>query len=419
MRRLTAGIGVLAAFGAGVLVGTPTTVLAASVLGAVAALSVDRGTSGLAVASLALAAATLLVVEAMAAASGSRSAIAALAVAGGLAGCLTAATGGGRLDTVLGGWTAMTLLPAAWGTAHVATSPAAASLVGSRLAWLGLPSLVVAAPIAVAAVAASGALARWREAGLPPWLCTFGPAIAVVGTAWIAMATTPDFGALASGSLLAAPVAYTTLVAGAIVIVASLLAGAVAAADPRFRRMPAWLALAVGPLCLAAAVSIDGGGVVLGALTTVPSLGDPFGAIAETASPPLARSLLASVTISTLAVGVVVIARGPVLRRLTAGRPAAVGAGSLLVAVAMTDLPVGTTVIAGGLALLGGLLLVAPPAVEPPPRTALARVPIAVGATAVGGLIAVGLVSVVPDPAPGIGGVLVLSGVAILAVALR
>jgi len=419
VRRLTGAVGVAAALAAALLVGAPRTVLAAGVAGAVAAVSVDRGVSGLAGASLALAAAAALLGSGVAAADSFGTALAWLFVAGGVAGCLSAPVDGGRVDSLLGAWTGLVLLPVAVLAALTASAGPFGSLLGSRLALSGGDASFLAVPAAVAAGAGWVALSAWREAGLPPWTLATGPAVALLGLATLALPVAPEVAALAAGDLAAAPLAYALLWSTATVLVASALAGTAAAEDRRFRRGPAWAAVALGPLALGAFVAADGGVFVAAALVAVPPLAEGFGAAVETADAGIAAAFLAAVTAAGVAFIATLPARAPLVRRVTAGRPAGVGAGCLLAAVALTGQGLPSTVAAGGLAVLAWALLAPGAAVPAPPRTTLSRGGLTAAAVAGGCLLAVVLVGTVPKTDPGVGGVLLLGGVAVLGLAIR
>lgn len=442
VKRATAVAGALAALLVAVVVGAPPAAVGAGLAGALAAPAVTRGTPGLAAGSLALTAAAMLAASAAAGASDPATALVSLLVAAGTAGCAAAAIGafgddealgrdrgpattvpilvpGGPVAALLGAWTAL-VLPA---TAVLALLAAAAgpfgSLLGSRLAVPALRLLLVGVPLAVVAVTGWAALGAWRDARLPPWLFATGPAALLVGLSVLA-SSAAGVDALLGGSLADAPAGYVLLWAAATVLVASALAGAVAADDPRFRRGPAWVAVAAGPLALAVAVAWGDGGPFLGAaLAVAPPAADATGAVLETVPPGTATAFLAALSISGLAFAATLPARAPLVGELTTGRPAGVGSGCLLAAVALATLGPPSTALAGGLAVLSWVLLAAGPRVEPPPRTALSRAGLATLAVAGGSLLAVVLGGLVPPTEPGVGAVLLLAGVAVLGLALR
>jgi hypothetical protein len=216
-----------------------------------------------------------------------------------------------------------------------------------------------------------------------------------------------------------APVAYALLWAATTAVLASALAAAVAAAESRYRRLPAWLAAATGPAVLSAVVAVDGGVFAELALAVFPPATGPVGALAGTAPPAAVRSFVAAATVGGLALILVLPTRISLLRRATTGRPAGVGAGCLLVAVALSGGSAAGIAVAGSLAVLAWALLARPEALAPPPRTALVRAGAVAGAIAGGALVAVTLVGSVPTADPGVGGLLLLSGVVALGLSLR
>lgn len=434
--RLTGAAGVAAALLAAVLLPASPVALAAGVAGAVAAVAVDRGASGLVAGSLALAAATALAASEVAGAESAGGALGSLFVAAGIAGCLAAALGqrktdesarssaagvhGGQFAGLLGAWTALVLPATAALALLVAASQPFASLLGARLALPGFAPVLLGVPIAVAVSAGWAGQTTWRTAGLPPWLCTAGPAALLVGGAGVVLPAALEIDALLAGALTDAASAYVLLWATATVLIASSLAGAVAAEDPRFRRAPAWVAVAAGPLALAAFVATRGGGpFVAAALAAVPPAAEPFGAVVETAPASTASAFLAALSVSGLALAAALPARAPLVRGLTAGRPAGVGAGWLLGAVAVGGLEATATALAGGLAVLSWVLLAEEPAVAPPPRTHLSRAGVATLAVGCGTLVAVPLAGLAPRTEPGVGAALLLVGVAVLGAAIR
>lgn len=434
--RLTAAAGVAAALLAAALLPASTVAIAAGVAGAIAAVAVDRDVPGLVAGSLALAAATSLAASAVAGVDSAGAALGSLFVAAGVAGCLAAALGrlerdesarsaaggvlGGRIAGLLGAWTAL-LLPATAALALlVASSQPFGSLLGARLAIPGFAPVLLGVPVAVAVAAGWAALASWRAAGLPPWLYTVGPAALLVGEAVVVLPEALAVDSLLAGVLADAAPAYALLWSTATVLVASSLAGAVAAEDPRFRRAPAWVAVAAGPFALAVFVATRGGGTFVAAvLAALPPAAGTFGAVVETAAPSTAAAFLAALSVSGLAFAVALPARAPLVRELTAGRPAGVGAGCLLGAVAVAGLGAGATALAGGLAVLSWVLLAEEPAVAPPPRTVLSRAGVATLAVGCGTLVAVPLVGLAPRTDPGVGAALLLVGVAVLGAAIR
>lgn len=435
--RLTSGVGVAAALATVALLGVPPAVVFAGVAGAVAVLAADGGTEGLAVGSLALAAASVLVAYGLASAATAVGALAALFSTIGLAGCLVAAladeapTIAGRYPTtgrysrgrtagLLGAWTALVVPAASVLALRTVTAQPFGSLLGARLGGLEYSLFFLAVPGAVAAAAAWAGVSSWREAGLPPVVSIVAPPALLVGWAVAFLPATVEFDALSVGDLAGAPVAYVLVWSTTTVVAASAVAGAVAAEDPAFRRGPPWLAVAAGPLAIGALVAAGHGGVfVTVAVTTVPPGAEWLGAIVDTADRPDAAAFLVALTVAALAFAVALPARAPGVRRLTAGRPAGVGVACLLVAVALSGLPTGPTVVAGSFAVLAWALLTSGAAVEPPPRTALTRAVVATGTVVVGSLVAMVLVDVVPRSDPGLGGALLLTGVAILALAIR
>lgn len=434
--RLTGAAGAAAALLAAVLLPASALVLAAGVAGAVAAAAVDRDTPGLVAGSLALAAAVSLVASAVATVDSAGAALGSLFVAAGLSGCLAAAFGrlepgesdrisagggpGGGVAGLLGAWTTLVLPGTAALALLAASSRPFGSFLGSRLAVQGVAPALLGVPVAVAVASGWAALASWRAAGLPPWPCTVGPAALLVGVGALVAPETLAVDALLAGNLADAAPAYVLLWATATALVASALAGAVAAEDSRFRRGPAWVAVAAGPLALAAFVAAAGGGAfVAAALAALPPAADPFGAVVETVAPSTAAAFLAALSVSGLAFAAALLARAPLARELTAGRPAGVGAGCLLVAVALAGVSAGATALAGGLAVLSWVLLAAEPTVAPPPRTALSRTGVATLAVGFGAVAAVPLVGLAPRTEPGVGTALLLVGVAVLGAAIR
>lgn len=440
VRRATGAAGAAAALLSAVVVGAPPAAVGAGLAGALAAPAVTRGAPGLAAGSLALAGAAMLAASAAAGAPDPATALVSLLVAAGIAGCVAAALGafgdgevrerdgeaattvpvtGGPVAALLGAWTAL-VLP---GTTVLALQAAAAgpfgSLLGSRLAVPELRPLLVGVPLAVVAVTGWAAIGAWRDARLPPWLFAAGPPALLVCLSVLA-SSAAGVDALLGGSLADAPAGYVLLWAVATVLVASALAGAVAADDPRFRRGPAWAAVAAGPIVLAVAVAWGDGGPFLGAaLALTPPVADDGGAVLETVPPGTATAFLASLSVSTLAFAATLPARAPLVGELTTGRPAGVGSGCLLAAVALATLGPPSTALAGGLAVLAWVLLAAGPPVEPPPRTALSRAALATLAVAGGSLLAVVLGGLVPPTEPGVGAALLLAGVAVLGLAIR
>lgn len=437
VRRLVGAAGVGLAVAAAALLGVPALAVAAGVAGGAAALVAGRGTPGVVTASLGVATAAVLVAEAMAAADSTGAALASLTAAAGVAGCLAAGfgdradggrtvpstsapvSGTGRVAPVLGAWTALVVPSAAALAVLTASAQPLGSLLGARLAVPGLAALLLGVPSAVVVGAGWSALVGWREAGLPPWSLAAGPAALLAGWGLLVLPSRA-LGALLAGDLANGAPAYVLLWSVAATLVASALASAVAAEDPRFRRGPAWAAVAAGPLAVGVVLASGRGGVfVAAALATVPPAAGAFGAVVETADSSTAAAFLASLAVTGLAFAATLPARAPAVGRLTAGRPAGVGAGSLLAAVAFADATAAATVAAGGLAVLAWLLLTSGPAVEPPPRTALARAGTAALVVGGGAVLAVLLVGVVPRTDPGVGGALLLAGVAVLGVAIR
>lgn len=420
--RLTGTAGVGLALAAALLVVPPVAVAAGVAVG-VAATTADRETPGLAVASVALAAAAVLVAEGLADAASATAGLASLAAAAGVAGCLAAfdrrTSGGGRVGPLLGAWTALVLPGVALLALPVAAAQPFGSLLGARLSVPGLAPLLIGIPVAVAAGAGWSALTGWREAGLPAWLLAGGPP-ALLAAAGTFLLPSPAFPALVAADFANAAPAYVLLWSAAAAVVASALAGAVAAQEPRFRRGPAWAAVAAGPLALAALVATGRGGVlVVAALATVPPAAGAFGAVVETAAPSTATAFLAALSVTGLAFVATLPARAPILAHFTAGRPAGVGAGCLLAGVALAGASPAATAGGGAAAVLAWVLLRPGPAVPPPPRTALARAGTATLVVGAGGVLAVLLVGVLPRTDPGVGGVLLLVGVAVLGVAIR
>ncbi|QLD89322.1 hypothetical protein HWV07_09895 [Natronomonas salina] len=434
--RVTGAAGVAAALLAAVLLPASALVIAAGVAGAIAAVTVDRDTPGLAAGSLALAAATSLTASAVTNVDSAGAALGSLFVAAGLAGCLTAAFGrlepdapsrnsargapGGGVAGLLGAWTALVLPSTAALALLLASSQPFGSFLSSRLAVQGVAPVLLGVPVAVAVASGWAALASWRAAGLPPWPCTVGPAALLVGVGALVAPETLAVDALLVGNLADGAPAYVLLWSTATALVASALAGVVAAEDPRFRRGPAWVAVAAGPLALAAFVAaVDGGPFVAAALAALPPAADSFGVVVETVAPSTAAAFLAALSVSGLAFAAALLARAPLARELTAGRPAGVGAGCLLVAVALAGVSAAVTALAGGFAVLSWVLLAAEPAIAPPPRTALSRAGVATLAVGCGAVAAVPLVGLAPRTEPGVGAALLLVGVSVLGAAIR
>lgn len=417
--QLTAAVGAAGAVAVAALLAVSPPVVAAGGLGAAAALLAGRGdTLSLTAASLALAAALAALAVGVAPAPEPATATAGLAVAAGVAGCVAAAGDDARAGPLVSAWTALSLLPVAVLVVPVVAAQPAGSLLAARVGVLGEPAVAALAPAAVAAGAGLVGLSRWDAAGFPPWLSTVGPPAALVGGVVVSPAS-PDFGALVAGEVAEAPVALALLWSVATLSVASALAGAVAAETARFRRGPAWVATACGPALLGAlAVAGDGGSFAGAVFAVAPPLASPVGAVVETTGPVQAGRLAAFGAVAALATLATVLARAPGLGRATAGRPAGVGAGALLVAVAVAEVPPTTAVVAGGLAVLSWLLSREGPDIEPPPRTLVTRAGTVTVAAGVGAAAAAWLVGVVPRADPGVGGLLLLAGVATLGVAM-
>lgn len=419
VRHITNGGGLLAALAAALVLGAPLPAIAAGALGGLVGWGAGRGTAGVAAGSLALAAAVLLVAFGAPPVGTAAGTVAVLAIAAGLAGCLAAVVGSGRVSQFVGAWAAFCLLPVGWFVVPVAATQPAGSLLGARLAWLDVTAVTLAVPAVVAASGGAAALGGWRDANLPPWLLTVGPAGVLVGGAVMVVPSTPDVGGLLGGNVATTPVAYVLLWSTATGLVASALAAGVAATDHRYRRPPAWLAASTGPAVITLVVALDGGVFVRLALAALPPASGAVGAVAETAAPAAGRSFAAAATVAGVAMTLVLPTRLPVLGRAMDGRPAGVGAGCLLVGVALAGGSPGETAVAGSLAVLAWALLVRPAPIAPPPRTALVRAGALAGAIGLGAFVAVTLVGRVPTSEPGVGGVLLLSGVAVLGLSLR
>lgn len=424
VRSITAGVGIVATLAVAATLGTPFAAVAAGGAGALVVFGVGRGTAGTAAASLALAGAILLAAFGASAAETAAGALAALAAAVGIAGCLGAAVDDGGGDGIgvgafVGAWAALSVLPVGWFAVSVAAAQPAGSLLGARLAWLGLPGVTLVVPVAIAASVGAAAVGGWRDADLPPFLLTLGPAGALVAGATLFSPSSPDVDALLAGTVATAPLAYALLWTAAVGTFGSALAGTVAAAEPRFRRPPMWLAVAAGPALLGLVVALDGGVFVRSLLAVFPPASEAVGAIAETAPPDATRSFVAAATLAGLTLALVVPVRAPVLSRAVAGRPAGVGAGCLLVAVALTGGSPGVTALAGSLAVVAWASLAAPRAIEPPPRTALARIGVIAASAGIGAVTTLLLTSRIPTADPGVGGVLLLSGVVALGLSMR
>jgi hypothetical protein len=439
VRRVTAGGGVAAAVLATVVLSVPPVAVAAGAAAALAVPAVDRGSGGVALSSLAVAGAAALTGVAVAGAATPGAALVTLFAVLGVAGCLAVgldaalpvvdrpipshrglAPPRGGIPTLLGAWTSFALAATAVLAVLATAAQPFGSLLGARLTLPGLQPLLIVVPLAVTMAAGWGGLVAWRWAGLPSWPLAAGPAALFVAWALGWPGTGPAPGSLLGGSVVGAPSATVLLWATATVTVASGVAGAVAAEDARFRRAPAWVAVAVGPVTLGGFVAVAGGGVFVAAvLAVVPPLSKAFGAVLETADPGVASAFLAAASIALLVLAATLSARAPVVGGLTRDRAAGVGAGCLLVAVALAGASTWATVAAGGLAILAGVLLAAEPPVAPPPRTALSRAGVATLAVGAGTLLAGSLVGLVPRTEPGVGGVLLLAGVAALGLAMR
>lgn len=422
VRRIIAAAGTLAAVGAVLLLGVPLPAIAAGGFGAVVARGADRGTAGTAAASLALLAAILLAAFGAPSATTAAGTLAALVAAIGLAGCLAAAVGDGQRGSVgalAGAWAALCLLPVGWFAVSVASAQPAGSLLGARLTWLGPGFVALVVPGILAAGAGAVAVGGWRDADLPPLLLTIVPAGALAGGAAMLAPDGSNIGTLLAGIVATAPLAYALLWAATTALLATALAATVAATDHRYRRPPMWAAVATGPTVLAAVVAFDGGVLVRLILAGVPPASGAVGAIAETAPPATARSFVAAATLAGLALALVVPIRAPVLGHVVAGRPAGVGAGCLLVAVALAGESALVTALAGSLAVLAWVLLAPTEGIEPPPRTELARVGVTASAVGIGAVAVVALSGRVSEADPGLGGALLLSGVVALGLAMR
>lgn len=419
VRRLTRTVGVVAAILAAVVVGVPRSVVAAGAVAAVAPAVSDRGTPGIAVGSLAFAASSALAASGLTAAESASTALAWLFAAAGVAGCLAAALDGEGVGSLLGAWTALLSLPVSVLALLTVASGPFRSLLGARLAFVGFDVAFFAVPVAIGGAAGWAALSAYREAGLPPWLLTAGPAASLAVWAFVSLPVSASLEALSAGVLADAAAAYVLFCSATMVVAASALAGATAAEDVRFRRGPAWAAAAVGPLALLVLVVVDAGPFLAAAVATVPPVAEAYGAVVETAASATAVAFLAALACVALAFAVTLPSRTPLVRSLVAGRPAGVGACGLLVAVALSGVSQTATVLAGGLAVFAWALLAPAPTLSPPPRTVLSRAGTTALAVAAGGVVATWLVGVVPRTDPGVGSVLLLAGVAVLGLAIR
>jgi len=398
---------------AGWLVGVHVAAVAAGGVVALALTSTDRGASGLAAASLGLAVATLLFAAAAADASSIPLFVTTLAVTVGVAGGVRAAVGG-RAGGLVAGWAATALvLAAALGPLAARPDPVV-SLLAARLATTPVGWLVLLAPLVIAAAAGGVAISRWRAADLPAGYATGVPPGAVLAAGLLAGIGPPDPRLLASRP---DPGLAVLLWAGTVAVVASAVAGTAAADDHRFRRPGAWLATAVGPVVLFVVVLVDGGVFVNALVAAVPGAAVVVGATFETGRPTVVAALVGMTFVALVGAGAAAPTLWPRGRRLLDERAAEVAAAGLLFAVG-TKPPRGYAVaVAGGVAVVAWLYVADRPQL-PPPRTVLERTGQVTLAAAAGALFAVRGVRLLPQPDPGLGGLLLFAGVTVMCVAI-
>jgi len=163
---------------------------------------------------------------------------------------------------------------------------------------------------------------------------------------------------------------------------------------------------------------IDAAGVLAAVLATAPTAGVAVGAALETGDRTVVTTVLGVALVALVALVVAAPSLHTRTRRVTADRPAAVGLAGLVVATSVAGRPPLAVILAGGLAVVGWLLLARRPSVPPPPRTAVSRAGVTVGAAGVGTASAAAAVRLLPRPDPGLGGLVLLAGVAVLGVAI-
>jgi hypothetical protein len=404
LSRATGVVGVALLALAGWLVGVDGTAIAAGGVAALALTTTDRGSAGLAAASLGLAVAALLLADAVAAASSVPFVATTLSVVVGVAAGVRA-TVGGRPGGLRAAWTAIALVGVGVLATRSARPDPLVSLLGARLATAPVGWLLLVAPLAIGGVAGSLALARFRAADLPARYATAGPPGAVVLVGLLAGPGVPDVAATLAGTPDPRLAVLLWTVAAA------------AAADHRFRRPAAWLAAAAGPLAVAPVVLVRGGVFVDALVAAVPGAGVAVGAALETGHPTVVTALVGATFLALFGAGAAAPTLSPRARRLLDGRAAEVAAAGLLVAVATTPPRGHAVAVGGGVAVLAWLLVADRPRITPP-RTRLERTGWVTIAAAAGTLFAVRGVGLLPHPEPGLGGLLLLAGVAVLGVAI-
>jgi hypothetical protein len=407
--RRAAGVALVAV--AGWLVGVDVAAVAAGGVAAVALTITDRGTPGLAAASLVLAAAGVLVAEAVAGVPTVPFVITTLSVAVGVAAGVRAAVRG-RAGGLVAAWSAAALALAAALSPLAARHDPVASLLGARLATAPVTWVVLLAPFPVAAAAGGLAVDRWLTADLPPRPATAGPPAAVLLLGLVAGPGLPDPGAALAGTAVVGLAVLTW--AATVAVVASAVAAAAAAEDHRFRRPTAWLAAASGPVALLAASPFAGGVFVDAFVAAVPGGAVAVGATVGT----VVAALVGLTVVAVLGTCAAAPTLSPRVRRLLEGRAAEVAGAGLLLA-AGTKPPRGHgVVVVGGVAVLAWLLLADRAHLAPPPRTDLARTGTVALAAAVGTVFAARAYRVVPRLESSLGGLLLLAGVTVLGVAI-
>ena len=407
--RARRAVGVALVAVAGWMVGVHVAAVAAGGVAAVALTTTDRGTPGLAAASLGLAAAGVLVAEAVAGVPTVPLVITTLSVAVGVAAGVRAAVGG-RAGGLVAAWSAAALALAAALSPLAARSDPVASLLGARLATAPVGWVVLLAPLPVAAAAGGLAVDRWRTADLPPRHATAGPPAAVLLVGLVAGPGLPDPGAALAGTAVVGLAVITW--AATVAVVASAVAAAAAAADHRFRRPAAWLAAASGPVALLAASPFVGGVFVDAFVAAVPGGAVAVGATVGTAA------LVALTVVAVLGTCAAAPTLSPRFGRLLEGRaPEVAGAGLLFAAGSKPPRGHGVVVV-GGVGVLAWLLLADRAHLAPPSRTALARTGTVALAAAAGTVFAARALRVVPRLESSLGGLLLLAGVTVLGVAI-
>ena len=413
--RARRAVGVALVAVAGWLVGVDVAAVAAGGVAAVALTTTDRGTPGLATASLGLAAAGVLVAEAVAGVPSVPLVITTLSVAVGVAAGVRAAVGG-RAGGLVAAWSAAALALAAALSPLAARPDPVASLLGARLATAPGGWVVLLAPFPVAAVAGGLAVDRWRTADLPPRPATAGPPAAVLLLGLVAGPGLPDPGAALAGTAVVGLAVLTW--AATVAVVASAVAAAAAAEDHRFRRPAAWLAAASGPVALLAASPVTGGVFVDAFVAAVPGGAVAVGVTVGTGRAIIVAALVGLTVVAVLGTCAAAPTLSPRVRRLLEGRAAEVAGAGLLLA-AGTKPPRGHgVVVIGGVAVLAWLLLADRAHLAPPPRTGLLRTGQVTLAAAAGTVFAAGALRVVPRLESSLGGLLLLAGVTVLGVAI-